>query len=113
MDALSPLVDSLPDNAAMPRCGPGVTSSCYAGTNAGRGDAPGLFFVEADSVTVRELIGVEPSPRWVQRTGFVFDAGACGAGPDCPDTSPKKCIYSQLAAGSCCTSPTSANFCLR
>lgn len=107
----SPLVDSLPDNAAMPRCGPGVTHDCYAGLNAGRGSAPGLFFVERDGVTVRQLGAVSP-PQWLTRRGEVFDAGACGSGPECPLAGNGRCLYSQLSDAGCCTSPTSANVCL-
>ena len=108
----SPLMDALPDNAAMPRCGPGVTHDCYAGLNAGRGSAPGLFFVERHGTSVRQLATVSP-PNWVGRTGEVFDAGACGSGPECPLAGTGRCLYSQLSDAGCCTSPTSANFCVK
>jgi len=103
----SSAVDSLPSNAAMPRCGASLQSNCYAGMYAGRGARPGVFFVTSAS-TADQLA---PDLSWSVISGAVESRQGCAQVTYC-QTGNNQCLFSvQQDAPGCCTNPSQTNWC--
>jgi len=102
-------VDDLPSNAALPRCDMALTTDCYAGTFAGRGDAEGLFFVTEGGVS---RLGEDLA--WAAASAVNEHHNGCGEEPAPCDAGTGMCLFSFVGDGAeCCTEQNMNNYCLQ
>ena len=102
-------VNDLPSNQGMPRCSMDVSTDCYAGTFAGRGDAAGLYFVSAAGVSrLGDDLAWSAVDAANEHLGTCAEEAAPCAGGD------GSCLFSLIGDGvECCTEQNMNNYCLQ